>query len=218
MDQSIHNIVFDLGGVLLEWKPDQILARLYPDPDLRAVVNRQVFQHPDWLVLDKGALDEEGAVNLFHRRTERPLSEMKELMQAVRESLVPIPSTFDLLEALSKEGLALYCVSNMQVAVFAYLQKKYDFWSKFKGLVISAHIQMIKPDAEIFRHLFTRYGLIPSESLFIDDHFPNVESARRLEMKAILFQGADDCRRQLQELHLLPHYEGAAPPVGFPSV
>lgn len=202
MDRSIRNVVFDLGGVLLEWKPDQILAQLYPeDPGTQALVKKEVLQHPDWLALDKGTLSEEEAIRRFQQRTGRPLPEMKKLMDTVRETLIPIQPTFALLEALSKEGMHLYCVSNMQTAVFAYLEKRYDFWGKFKGLVISAHVRMIKPDAEIFHHLFSRFGLAPAESLFIDDHPPNVESARRLEMQAILFQGADDCRRQLQQLH-----------------
>lgn len=212
MSRSIQNIVFDLGGVLLEWKPDEILARLYPEaPKTQALIKKEVFQHPDWLALDKGTLDEEAAILLFQRRTGRSLSEMKKLMDTVRETLTPIQPTFALLEALSKEGLNLYCVSNMQNKVFADLQKRYDFWGKFKGLVISAHVRMIKPDAEIFHHLFSRYGLSPAESVFIDDHPPNVESARRLGMAAILFQGADDCGRQLREVHGLLHTSEATP-------
>jgi putative hydrolase of the HAD superfamily len=201
MNRSIRNVVFDLGGVLLEWKPDQILARLYRDRDVQALVKREVFQHPDWLALDKGTLDEEKAISQFQQRTGRPHFEMKKLMDTVRETLIPIQPTFTLLEELSKEGMNLYCVSNMQNNVFAYLQKRYDFWGKFKGLVISAHVRMIKPDAEIFNYLFSRYGLAPAESLFIDDHPPNVESARRLQMQAILFQGVDECRRQLQQVY-----------------
>lgn len=202
MKGMIRNVVFDLGGVLLEWKPDQILARLYPEEhEIQALVKKEVLQHPDWLALDKGMLSEEEAIRRFRQRTGRPLSEMKRLMDTVRETLIPIPPTFALLEELSKEGINLYCVSNMQIEVFTYLQKKYTFWDQFKGLVISAHVRMIKPDAEIFLHLFSRFGLIPSESLFIDDHPPNVESARRLEMEALLFQGADDCRLRLQRLH-----------------
>lgn len=205
MKHPIRNVVFDLGGVLLEWNPDAILARLYPDPETAARVKREVFQHADWLALDKGTLDEEEAVRLFQRRTGRPLSEMNGLMQTVRESLIPIGPSFELLEELSEQGMSLYCVSNMQAAVFAFLRQRYDFWSKFKGLVISASVKMIKPDAEIFNHLFSRYRLTPAETLFIDDHPPNIESALRLQMKAILFQGADDCRRRLRQTHrLLP--------------
>lgn len=219
MARSIQNVVFDLGGVLLEWKPYQILEGLYQDRDLRALVKKEVFQHPDWLALDKGMLDEEAAVRLFQQRTGRPLAEMKKLMDTVRETLVPIPPTFALLEELSKEGMNLYCVSNMQTAVFAYLQNRYDFWGKFKGLVISAHVRMIKPDAEIFRYLFSRYGLASSACVFIDDHPPNVESARRLDMQAILFQGADDCRRQLRCVQGVFQNERNDPPssqIGFP--
>lgn len=222
MSRSIQNIVFDLGGVLLEWKPDQILVRLYPEaPKTQALIRKEVFQHPDWLALDKGTLDEEAAILLFQRRTGRPLPEMKKLMDTVRETLIPIQPTFALLEELSKEGMNLYCVSNMQVNVFAYLQRRYDFWGKFKGLVISAHIRMIKPDAEIFNHLFSRYGLVPATCVFIDDHPPNVESARRLGMESILFQGADDCRRQLQRVQGLlrnKRNDPSSSSIDFPSL
>src|SRR3569832_1287325 len=100
-------------------------------------------------------LEEEAAVRLFQQRTGRPLAEMNVLMDAVRESLVLIPATIALLEELEKEGMNLYCISNIQTAVFAYLQIRYDFWSKFKGLVISASVKMIKHDAEIFEHLLS---------------------------------------------------------------
>lgn len=213
MDGAIRNVVFDLGGVLLEWSADKILAGFCREPALRARIKKEIFEHPDWLALDKGTLTEEEAVRRFQQRTGRPLTEMRDLMDAVRESLVPIPPTFALLEALSKEGIDLYCVSNMQVAVFAYLRKRYDFWGTFKGLVISAHVRMIKPDAEIFHHLFSTYRLNPAESLFIDDHPPNVESARRLNMQAILFHGADDCRRELRERHRLLDRKGSDRPL-----
>lgn len=213
MKGTIRNIVFDLGGVLLEWKPDQILALLYPEErEIQALVKKEVLQHPDWLALDKGTLSEEEAIRRFQQRTERPLAEMKRLMDTVRETLIPIQPTFALLEELLKEGINIYCVSNMQIEVFAYLQKKYDFWDKFKGLVISAHVQMVKPDAEIFHHLFSRYELAPAESIFIDDHPPNVASARQLKMQAILFQGADDCRRQLQQIEGLLRGERSGHP------
>ena len=210
MNRPIRNVIFDLGGVLLEWNADKILAGLYRDPQLRALIKREVFQHADWLALDKGMLEEEAAVRLFQQRTGRPLAEMNVLMDAVRESLVLMPATFALLEELEKEGMNLYCISNMQTAVFAYLQKRYDFWSKFKGLVISASVKMIKPDAEIFEHLLSLHRLDPSETLFIDDHPPNIEGARQLKLHALLFEGADDCRSRLQQLHRLlsPGEEG----------
>jgi len=200
----IQNVIFDLGGVLLEWNPDKILAQLYSGDDVRALVRTEVFQHPDWLELDRGTLEEDVAVRLFSERTGRPLSEMKTLMETVRTSLIPMPPSFELLEALSEEGMNLYCLSNMQSAVFAYLLRRYDFWGEFKGIVTSASVRMIKPDEQIFNHILSRYGLSPKESLFIDDHPPNVEMARRLEMPAILFQGAEHCRHQLQQsYHLL---------------
>ena len=60
---------------------------------------------------------------------------------------------------------------------------------------------MVKPDPEIFHHLAQRYDLIPAETVFIDDHLPNIESARRLGFRTIHFADADQCRVEL-ETHL----------------
>lgn len=113
MSRSIQNIVFDLGGVLLEWKPDQILARLYPEaPKTQALIKKEVFQHPDWLALDKGTLDEEAAILLFQRRTGRPLSEIKKLIHCERD---PHPHSADVRafrRAVEGRDESLLCVEH----------------------------------------------------------------------------------------------------------
>lgn len=197
MTDPVSAIVFDLGGVLLDWNPARVLNGLYSDADVRAAITRDVFQHPDWLELDRGTLSDEEAVRRFSLRTGRPLGEMQALMTTAIESLAPIPDAVALVRDLNRRGIPLFCLSNMLASAYVYLQR-YDFWRLFRGVVISSHVRLMKPDRAIFDHLVTAYGLAPSTSLFIDDHAPNVEGARRAGLQAMRFVNVDDCRAQLE--------------------
>ena len=75
-------MIFDFGGVLVRWKPQEIIDHFYQDADLRARLREEVFQHPDWLEMDRGALDDAQAVRRFATRMGRPEAEMLELLSA----------------------------------------------------------------------------------------------------------------------------------------
>ena len=197
---SIQNVIFDLGGVLLTWKPDEILAEVFESCNLREVVKREVFRHPDWLALDRGDLDIEEAIRNFSHRTRCSITEIRRLMTIVGESLTPMPESFSLLEELLVHGFNLYCMSNMQMHYYHYLQQRYDFWHLFKGVVISAEVNMVKPEPEIFTFILEKYALMPGETVFIDDVEENIEQARKTGMRGIVFRNATQCREDLAAL------------------
>ena len=126
---------------------------------------------------------------------------MHALMQYVKDSLTPLPDSIALLDELAERGVPLYGLSNMSAPMFALLKSRHRHWDRFRGIVVSGEIGMVKPDPEIFHHLAQRYDLIPAETVFIDDHLPNIESARRLGFRTIHFADADQCRVEL-ETHL----------------
>jgi putative hydrolase of the HAD superfamily len=195
---SIRNVVFDLGGVLIAWNPDEIIGGVFDAPELRALIKREIFQHADWLEMDRGQLTEADAIPRFYDRTGVPIAKLEELLQHAMESLIPIPESLDLLNELAAQGVNLYCLSNMPAWRFDYIQPRYPFWSHFRGIVISGVVKMIKPDREIFEHLLTQFQLEASTTVFVDDHPINLDGARQLGLHTILFRSADDCRRQLQ--------------------
>jgi putative hydrolase of the HAD superfamily len=194
---AIRNVVFDLGGVLFEWNPDAILARCYDDGARRATVKRAVFEHRDWLALDRGTLSEAQAVDSFSRRTGLPSEDMQALMESVRHSLLPIADSVELLQQLAARAVPLYALSNMARPTFEFLHARYPFWSAFSGMVISWQVGFIKPEAAIFEHLLGSYRLDPAATLFIDDVAANIEAARALGMQALQFRGAADLRARL---------------------
>ena len=196
----VKNVIFDLGGVVIEWSPDRILEGYYADPGLRAVMKTALFQHPDWLQLDRGTLSEAELLVRLATRTTRSASELAGLLDAVRASLHAKPDTVALLEKLNARGVPLYCLSNMSSDTFQYLRGRHSFWGVFRGTVISGEIQLMKPEREIFELLLQRYGLEASETLFVDDHAPNIEAARALGLHAVWFKDARQCEIELEEL------------------
>jgi putative hydrolase of the HAD superfamily len=198
--KRVRQVIFDLGGVLLEWNPRAVLARFYADEALQDAVHTGVFRHPDWLEMDRGTLEEVQAVERFAARTQRPATELSALMAAVRESLIPLPESIQLVRELSTAGVPLYAISNIPAATFDFLRRRYTFWNSFRGFVISGEIKMLKPEERIFRHAISRFALDPAQTVFIDDHAPNIEAAARLGFATILFEGAAACRRQLAGL------------------
>lgn len=195
----IQNVIFDAGGVLLEWDPPRIIAQLYPDPQDQAQIREHIFDHPDWHEYDRGTLTEANVAAHFAQRSGRTPEEIRQLLRATAESLRPIDSTIRLLEDLAAAGVHLYLLSNMPEATFNILVKRHEFFGYFKHLVISGKILMLKPEHAIYRHLVETTGIVPAESVFIDDLTRNVIAARESGLHAIQFTTAEACRAELRD-------------------
>jgi len=193
-------VIFDLGGVVLDWNPDAILEAFYGDIDARAAMKRDMFHHPDWLLMDRGVYSEADAIARLVERTGRPSSELMGLFGAVRSSLRPKRDTVALIERLARQQVPLYCLSNMPASTFAYLKDSHAFWPHFRGIVISGEVQMMKPEPEIFEYLLRRYELTPGNTVFIDDLQPNVQAAKALGIHTVWFRDAAQCEKELDGL------------------
>ena len=169
-----RNVVFDFGGVLVEWQPERILASQFPDAVQREIARRDIFGHPDWLELDRGALTQAQAVSRFATRSGFTDAVVHRLFNAVREALQPKLDTVAVLRALAARRVPLYGLSNMPAETYDWLCAQYDFFALFDGVVISGRVGMTKPDDAIYSHLAREHGLLPAESLFIDDVADNV--------------------------------------------
>jgi putative hydrolase of the HAD superfamily len=185
----IHNVIFDVGQVLLEWNPPAVIARLHPDPATQAIIRREMFEHADWHEFDRGGLSYEDAIPHFAKATGLSLDDARELIHATRESLAPIPGSVRLVDDLARAGVNLYLLSNMPASTYDYLSKKHAFFSRFKYLVISG---------QIYKHLVEKTGIVPAESVFIDDIEKNILAARACGLNAIQFRDADSCRAELR--------------------
>ena len=199
----VKNVVFDAGGVLLEWNPPRVIAELYPDPQVQAQIRQYIFEHPDWHEFDRGTLTAENAPSHFSKLSGRSADEVRDLLRITAESLTPIDGTIRLLEELAAAHVNLYLLSNMPVSTYEILSKRHAFFDHFEHLVISGAILMLKPEPAIYKHLVETTGIVPAESVFIDDLQRNVIAARESGLHAIQFTSPEACRAELRAY--LPH-------------
>lgn len=203
MPSPISAVVFDLGGVLIDWNPRYLYRTLFDDgaamEDFLATVTT-----PDWnLAQDAGRPWAEAVEELASRYPER-----RELIEAYwrrwPETLGDaIGPTVDVLDDLRRAGVRLFALTNWSGETFPFARPRYPFLAWFEGIVVSGDEGLIKPDPRIFEVLARRYDLDPAATLFIDDHVANVEAAAELGFHAIRYVDTDTLRADLARLGLL---------------
>ncbi|MDM5074986.1 HAD family phosphatase [Aeromonas media] len=196
-------IIFDLGRVVVSWDPVGIV-RSVRGPDGAEALAEQLFNHPDWLEVDRGTLSLHAMASQAEARTGLSAAENLAILQAVPASLLPDPAMVTLIEVLHSAGHRLYALSNMGHASIDWLEQHQAFWRFFSGKVVSARVRMIKPEPDIYRYLLVSFDLKAGECLFIDDSPANVAAAQALGLQGMVFTDAAACRRQLVEQGWLP--------------
>jgi putative hydrolase of the HAD superfamily len=197
----IKTIIFDLGNVLINFKPAEFLMQF---TDNIFEINDFVKKVPKskiWFDLDRGKLTVKEAYEIFLKR----YPEKEELLNLFfkenkwMEMLTPIQKNVDILRDLKINGYGLYILSSFIEEAFSYVQSIYEFLSLFDGGVISYQVGTIKPEKAIYHILLQQYNLNPEESLFIDDHKVILKPARQLGMKVIHYQPDTDLREELRK-------------------
>ena len=191
------NIVFDLGGVVFNWQPEAIIKSIFEDTHAQDLVRKEIFEHSDWVELDRGTIALEQAIDRGATRTGLPCRDIERLLKAVPYFLTPIKATIDLIFKLSNTENRLFVLSNMHLASIAHLEQHHEIWSVFDGVVISSRIQMVKPELQIFEYLLEQYRLEPSETIFIDDMPENLAAASSKGIQTIRFVDSAQCERDL---------------------
>lgn len=194
------NIVFDLGGVVVKWEPEAIIATVFADPTVQSLVRREVIGHADWLALDRGTLHRQEAVLRAAQRTGLPEDEVERLLRQVPHELAAIPETVNLLYRLKARGHTLFCLSNMHADFIEHLEQVYTFWEVFTGAIISCRLHLCKPEPAIYAYLLKTYRLEGAQTVFIDDMQANLAAAARFGMHTIMFTDPAQCESQLQAL------------------
>ena len=190
-------IIFDLGRVVVSWDPVGIVRRVRGPDDAEALADR-LFNHPDWLEVDRGTLSLHAMARQAETRTGLSTADNLAILQAVPASLLPDPAMLTLIEELHAAGQVLYVLSNMGHASIDWLEQ-HAFWRCFSGKVVSARVRMMKPEPDIYRYLLVSFDLQAGDCLFIDDSPANVAAAEALGIRGLVFLDAAQCRRTLVE-------------------
>lgn len=201
-------IVFDLGGVLIDWNPRYLYRQLFAEDE--AAMERFLAEvcTSEWNARqDAGRPFAEAAAELVARHPElaEPINAFFDRWPEMVAG--EITGTVAILTELKRAGYPIYALSNWSAETFPHARSRFDFFDLFDHLVISGEIKLVKPDRAIFDHLLAATGRRADECIFIDDSRPNVEAARSLGFDAIHFHSPEQLRAQLAQRGVLP--EGA---------
>ena len=172
----IKNVVFDVGGVLLDWNPLSILEKMF-DKERAEILKQNMMDTPYWAELDRGALEIEDAVKIFSKDIPHLENDIEFALTNFIDYLPPIQENVEVLKHLSGKGFRLFVLSNFQKEAFDTAVEKFEFFKLFDGMVVSARINMIKPDKEIYDYILNEYQLKGNETVFFDDTIKNIHAA-----------------------------------------
>lgn len=213
--EAVDAVVFDLGGVLVEWDP-RLLYRSMLGADEAVDEFLDEVGFAEWNhAVDAGERTWAEAVEQL--AAEHP--HRRDLIAAYparfAETLAgPIEGTVALLRELHHDGIRLVALTNWSVELFPHARDRFDFLGLFEGIVVSGEERVAKPDPRIFELLIERYRLDPARTLFVDDRADNVDAARRAGLRGTVFTDPAALRRELSAAGLL---RGAASPGGAGS-
>ncbi|HLQ55925.1 MAG TPA: HAD family phosphatase [Streptosporangiaceae bacterium] len=202
--QQVDAVVFDLGGVLIDWDPRYLYRQLFADPaEMEDFLARICTS--DWhRAHDLGADITESCRRLaaLHPGYEEMIMAWADRGEEMAAG--QLDATVALLGELTAAGITCYALSNMEPDAFAIRQTRFPFMDWFDGHVISGIEGVAKPDRRIFEILLRRHGLEPEATVFVDDSAANVEAARKLGFIAMRFTSAQRLRQDLRVRGLPP--------------
>jgi putative hydrolase of the HAD superfamily len=199
----IRSIVFDVGNVFVRWSPPEIIRRTFelaPESAKARELVTTIFRSPIWLALNRGELTEDEAAASYRRELGLDEECTRRLFFHVVDHQEPVPGTEQLARRLREAGYRVFGLTDNVREIVAALRERYAFWDVLEGVVVSAEVGVLKPDPRIFRHLLERFALVAEESVFLDDHPPNVEGARAVGLEARVFETAARAAEDLRGL------------------
>ena len=199
---KIKNIVFDLGGVLIDFKPQLYLEHIGFDKNDVQLFYKIVFCGEEWNMYNKSIYSEEDVrINLIQHYPEYK-TQINKIFDNIDYSYILFlkKDTSDYLKMKKNKGYNIYILSDLSVDSFNY-NKQFDFFNYIDGGVYSFEIGSTKPSKKNYEELLKKYNLNDLETVFIDDNLENVKMANSLGIKGIQFTTLEDLKKILKTLN-----------------
>jgi 2-haloacid dehalogenase len=206
LPEGVETVVFDLGGVLIDWDPRHLYRKIFVseeevDDFLSTVATLEWHNEQD-----RGRTLEEATALLISQHPEYG-PEIEAYYGRWDEMFGdPIEGSLRVLQDLREQGHPLYAITNWPAETFPRARERWDFLGWFDDIVVSGEERATKPDREIYDVLVKRTGLDPATTVFIDDREPNVRAAGDLGFITVKFEDAAQLRKDLVRLGVLPDH------------
>jgi 2-haloacid dehalogenase len=204
MNNKIDAIIFDLGGVLIDWNPSYVFDKMFDEEEkkkhffenictsdwnekqdagrsLRQATEELVLKHPEW----------KDYIEAYYGRWEEMLGG-------------PIYDTVEIFRQLKQTGkYKIYALTNWSAELFPIALERYEFLHWFDGRVVSGEEKMRKPFPEFYQLILSRFHLKPQQTLFIDDNVRNAKAAENIGIKTIIFSSPSQLKNELTQIGIL---------------
>ncbi len=200
---NITAVIFDFGGVLIEWDPRNLYRRYFDDAESMEHFLEEI-DFMEWNALqDKGRPFAEGVADLtaqFPQHADLIRAYHEHWEESIGEPITPV---IEILKRVKAAGWPVYGLSNWSMETFPIIRKQHTFFNLLDGYLLSGEVKLVKPDPAIFQRMLEKIGRKPEECVFIDDNPANVVAARALNIVTIQYQSPEQLERELQQLGIL---------------
>ena len=186
----IKNIIFDIGGVIVDYKFGDYVERLGLDKKTTKVLSTQVLYTPLWDKFSKGLVSAEE----FLTETKKQVPEYAEYVdmlwktENLRKMIPPFERTLNLIKQLKEKGYKLFVISDMEEYTIRYLKSTIEgFEDLFDDIIYSCRVGQLKKDGDVFDLAIKRFAINPEESIFIDDVQRNLDQAQKRNINTFHF-------------------------------
>lgn len=197
---KINTIIFDLGGVLIDWNPRYVYKDIFKNDSKMEWFFDNICTNEWNLMQDKGYS--------MKKATEEKISEFPEFEKLIKmyygrwEDMLKdeIGETVNILKKVVKsKKYKVLALTNWSHETFPIAIKKFDFLNLFEDIVVSGEIKMIKPDIEIYDYIIKKHSIIPEESVFIDDNSSNIIGAQKAKINGIHYKNSKQLVEELKK-------------------
>ncbi|PWJ42773.1 HAD family hydrolase [Sediminitomix flava] len=199
---EIKNIIFDFGGVVMDWDPRYLYKDIFNDTDEMEYFLTEVCTLEWNATLDEGKSFSDGVAELLPKfpqyKKEIKLYHtnwIKMIAGEIKKNTSLIP--------LVKENYRLFGLTNWSAETFPLVFHDYPFFKELEGIVVSGEEKVIKPNPKIYQILLSRYNINAEESLFIDDNKDNIEAAQKLGFQTIHLAEKVDLKHEFEKRNLI---------------
>ncbi len=196
----VKNIVFDFGGVLVDWNPHYLYDRHFGNREKADWFLENICTGRWNIQMDGGKPFAEGCAELSAEYPEWRKEIYMFFDRWIEMMADEIPGMRELLGELKAAGYGLYGLTNWSAETFCQVRDRYGVFSLLDGMVVSGEEHIVKPDEAIFKRLLERYGLNAAECIFVDDLQRNVDGAIQAGLQGLQFHGADSLREDLRRM------------------
>ena len=196
----IKNVVFDIGNVLVNFRWRELMCELGFSPECIATLTGNMVQHPLWDELDMGIRPHADIISDMKALSPMYARQIDCFFDNIGSVVCRQPHSAAWPAELKARGMGVYLLSNYPDWVFELHRPDFEFLPYVDGMVVSAHVHMMKPDPRIYRLLLEKYSLSAEECVFIDDRADNCVAAEGVGMRAIHFTSAEQAQSELEDM------------------